>query len=90
MNALAWQDMTDHFFRHPANFDELVEVDTGGDAHFLAEQDEFLSADIAGCTFLSGKWASAQSANSRVETGDAKPQSGVGVSNGQATSVVEV
>src|SRR5689334_8424761 len=37
------------------HLDELVEIDAGADAHFLAQQHQFLGADVAGRALLAGE-----------------------------------
>ena len=54
-------------FGHAADLDQRVEIDAGVDAHLLAEQHQFLGADIAGRALLTGEGAAAEPADGRVE-----------------------
>ena len=63
--------MADDLLGHAADLDQGIEIDPGVDAHFLAEQHQFLGADVAGCLRLPGERAAAEPADGRVELGDA-------------------
>src|SRR5208283_4825826 len=47
VDQFARQLMPDDLLRQTADLDQRVEVDTGLDAHLLAQQDQFLRADVA-------------------------------------------
>src|SRR5215471_7883837 len=57
VDQLARQLVLDDLLGHAADLDQRIEIDTGVDAHLLAEQYQLLGADVAGCLWLPGERA---------------------------------
>ena len=90
VDQLARQLMPDDLLGHAADLDQSIEIDAGIDAHLFAEQHQFLGADIAGCFWLAGERAVAESADRRVELGNAHLEPGMCVGDGEPARIVEV
>src|SRR5579862_8133139 len=65
VDQLARQLVPDDVLGHAADLDQRVEVDPGIDANLLAQQHQFLGADIAGRLRLTGARAAAEPADRR-------------------------
>ena len=65
MDERARQRVADDRLGQAADLDQLVEIDTGSDAHLLAEQDQLFRADVAGGTFLAGERTASEAADGR-------------------------
>src|SRR6516225_191815 len=66
MDQFARQLMPDDLLGHTADLDQSVEIDTGIDAHLLAEQHQLLGADVAGGFWLTRERAATEPAHGRV------------------------
>ena len=67
MNKSARQRVADNRLGQATNFNQVVKIDAGSNAHLLTEQDQLFRADVAGRAFLTGKRTATQPANCRVE-----------------------
>src|SRR3954467_12978279 len=67
MHQFARQRVPDDVLRHAADLDQRVEIDAGIDPHLLAQQYQFLGADIARRLRLTGKRTAAEPADGRIE-----------------------
>src|SRR5262249_31767170 len=67
VDQFARQLVSDDLLSHAAHLDQRVEIDTGIDAHLLAEQYQFLRANVAGRLRLPGEGTTAQPSDGRIE-----------------------
>src|SRR5690242_14395600 len=74
VDQFARQLMADNVLGHAADLDQRVEINPGVDPHLLAQQNEFLGANVAGRLRLPGKGAPAQPADRRIKLSDAHLQ----------------
>src|SRR5215831_3482120 len=90
VDQLARQLVPDDLLGHAPDLDQSIEIDTGIDAHLLAQQHQLLGADIARGLWLPGEWATAEPADGRVELGDTHLEPGMGIGDGEPTRIVQV
>ena len=64
VDQFAGQLVADDFLGETTDFDQGIKIDTGVDAHFLTEHDQFLGADVARGLRLASERAATEAADS--------------------------
>jgi len=80
----------DDLFGHAADLDQRVEIDTGIDAHLLAEQHQLLGADVACSLWLPGERTAAEPADGRVELGHTHLEPGMRIGDREPARIVQM
>ena len=86
----AGQGMAHQALGHTADLDQGFQIDTGLDAHLLAQKHQFLGGDVAGGAWAARERAAAQAGHGAVKAVHAHLERGMRAGHAHAARVVQV